>query len=167
MKKLLILFLFTSLIANTQQRSISLGFDPAVATYGGGIDLKGADLMFRFSFNNDYEDVWSNDEVGIFYEKFKKIGYQNVGIFFNKEVYPKIRNTALAFGIEGSVIERNIWNLQGNNKVHSYWWSYGFNLEPRYDINNSLRLSLLMNFKRRTDIELWRYSNYILISYRF
>lgn len=165
---LTLVFIFSlSLSIYSQQHSFSFGADPAVGLYGGHLKVNGLDYMIRYSYNNSYEDVWSNDEVGLFYERFNKLNFGNFGVFFNKVVYPKINNTELAFGIEGSIIHRDIWEFKNENMVHHYFWSYGFNLEPRYYFGNNIYLSLLANLKRRTDIEKWVYSNYILLSFKF
>jgi hypothetical protein len=153
-KLLLLLLLFITTISFSQEarHSLSLGIDPANVV-GSPKGTKGLDFLAKYSFNN-----MEGDEVGLAYERYEKIDYESFGVFFNKIINPKVKNTELAIGMEYNYIHR--WSL--DNK---FWNSYGFNLEPRYIINNSLMISVQMNLRRRTEWSQWVYSNFLLISY--
>jgi len=156
MKQIVIsILILTSCFIKAQDHAISIGLDPAVSIYGGHINVKGLDFITKYTYRSN-DHGWSNDEVGLFYERFEKINYENYGVFFNKIVFPKIKNTEFTFGIEASVIHRE-----------DYFWSYGFNSEFRYDLNDNFRIGIQGNLKRRTDIGIFRYSNFLLIAYKY
>jgi hypothetical protein len=155
MKKLLILLAVITFTVNAQEarHSFSVGLDPANVV-GSSKGTKGLDFMAKYSFNN-----MDGDEVGLSYENYKNIEYESGSVFFNKVYNPYFLE--LAVGIEYSVIHRFIAD------EHTYWNSYGFNLEPRYIINNSLMISVQMNYRRRPYWKQWVYSNFLLVSYTF
>lgn len=168
MRKLLIILVLVGFVAHGQQIKAGLGFDVANAAFGSKVNSKALDLEARVSYTNRVTDEGqrSVDEFGLYYERFERIEYESYGAFFNKVLMPESR-FKLALGIEGSQIHR--WKNEGYRQTgkHTYWWSYGANVEPRFQITERWEALIQLNWRWRPENKGGVGSTFLIFNYLF
>lgn len=117
---------------------VSGGFDARNAAIGSGPTGKKPNLDYQIKAGA----VSSNIDIGIQYENFPAIDYQQYSAYINY-AFPIKKKLLLYAGLEtGSIIR------EGN----SNFLFYGGNLEMKYDIAEDFAIGMQGNFKNRPDI---------------
>ena len=146
MKKIHFLIIFTLLtIGPLKGQQISFQFDVKNAFYGSTVNKPSFNYIIKVT---DLYNYSQNLELGIFFEQFKEINYLSYGVTSNYRILNFDKFHFLT-AVELSMITRNY-----PEKANLSYYSYGFNQEFRYIINN-IGLQLSINSKRRTDQNYW------------
>ena len=155
MKKLILALLFTlglGFILWGQQ--ISLRIDGSNALFGSDVNPPG--LNWKIGISDTFQEVFW---FGMEYEAFNMLGYQQ-WVFgkFDYEIYLTEKIHVLPGIAVSQIYHETSYSMDA--------YSYMFNLEVDYRLNDWLKASVQLQHQRATDIEQkWRDSAYVGLKY--
>ena len=142
------------LFINAQQ--ISLGLDAKNAFVGGTVNSKAIDFNIRVLFKG----TGIFNEVGVVYERFDKLNFECYSLQLNRTFEHK--KLTFVIGTEHNLIHRWSGYLEKQKNSGINYFSYGANVEIRYNLNKECKLSVQNNYRFRADIE--KYVNSVIIN---
>lgn len=129
-------------LKNYSQKKIntSIYLDPKMAMYGPYMDDKKSalDILTRFYISKN------KNEYGLELEYFNRIHYISSGMYYSREIF-KIKKTYIYTG-------GNIGFIFRTSKYNTKTPTFSINGRIKYKITNKLGISLLANYKHRSDL---------------
>ncbi|GGF79437.1 hypothetical protein [Wenyingzhuangia marina] len=142
MKLFVFVLFFMMTINNYSQKktNLSIYIDPKMLIYGPYMnDKKGAlDILSRFYISKN------KNEYGLELEYFNRIHYLASGLFYSRQIL-KIKKTYIYTG-------GNIGFIFRTSKYNTKTPSFSINCRIKYKLTNKLSISLLANYKHRSDL---------------
>lgn len=148
--KLLKLVITLLITYNATSQNVKVSIDPQIVFKENALDIK-----LEVS-DNSYEYNYVSVQI----EYFKAREYFSFGLNYGKKIY--VLNSKVIPTIEVGQIFR-----KGRNDSTQAYIYYGFNLKFEIPIAENYGIYLNSNYTRRTDIGLFRYSNFGGVYYDF
>ena len=166
MKKLLIIIIALFVNVTFAQHSITGGIDPANAFWKGSVNSRAVNFQIKYQYQFEGDNDYMDSELGLLYERFDKLNFEAFGMTFNKVLFPRIKNTSLAIGVENIIIHRWKGYLYKEKDTDKGYWAYGANAELRYNFAPHWGVGLQANYRRRTDIGKFVYTTMLNLKYQ-